>query len=36
MREEIVKNLESFTGISDIKLDLKLDKKEEERKDGKY
>lgn len=36
MREEIAKNLESFTGISDIKLDLKLDKKEEERKDGKY
>ena len=35
IREEVVKNLEGFTGISDIKLDLKLDKKEEERNDGR-
>lgn len=35
IRTEIIKNLEDFTEISDVRLDLKLDKKEEERKDGR-
>lgn len=37
MREEISENLKDFTGLGDIRLDLKLDKKEiEERRNGRY
>lgn len=37
MREEISKNLKDFTGLDDIRLDLKLDKKEiEVRRNGRY
>lgn len=37
MREEIITSLSKFTGLTDIRLDLKLDKKEvEERRDGRY
>lgn len=37
MRAEIIKNLTEFTEIADIRLDLKLDKKEiEERRDGRH
>ena len=37
IRADILKNLTDFTGITDIRLDLKLDKKEaEERRDGRY
>lgn len=37
IRAEIIKNLTDFTEITDIRLDLKLDKKEiEERRDGRH